>query len=71
MLNAGEKQQLLLSCAAAGDVRQVYWYVNDRFLRAAPASVRLFFRPPTGEVKISCADDHGRTTDVRVLVRAL
>ena len=71
VLNAGEKQQLLLSCAAAGDVRQVYWYVNDRFLQAAPASARLFFRPPTGEVKISCADDHGRTTDVRVLVRAM
>ena len=71
VLSAGEKQQLLLSCAAAGDVRQVYWYVNDRFLRAAPAAARLFFRPPTGEVKISCADDHGRTTDVRVLVRAM
>ena len=71
VLNAGEKQQLLLSCAAAGDVRQVYWYVNDQFLQAAPAAARLFFRPPPGEVKISCADDHGRTTDVRVLVRAL
>ena len=71
VLNAGEKQQLLLSCAAAGDVRQVYWYVNDRFLRAAPAAARLFFSPPPGEVKISCADDHGRTTDVRVLVRTL
>ena len=71
VLNAGEKQQLLLSCAAAGDVRQVYWYVNDRFLRAAPAAARLFFSPPPGEVKISCADDHGRTTDVRVLVRTM
>ncbi|WP_223651068.1 penicillin-binding protein 1C [Hymenobacter psoromatis] len=71
VLDAHEKQQLLLSCAAAGDVRQVYWYVNDQFLQAAPASARLFFRPPPGEVKISCADDHGRTTDVRVLVRAM
>ncbi|MEJ7660383.1 MAG: hypothetical protein WKG07_12580 [Hymenobacter sp.] len=43
MLNAGEKQQLLLSCAAAGDVRQVYWYVNDRFLQAAPAAGAAVF----------------------------
>jgi len=71
VLDAAEKQQLLLSCAAAGEVRQVYWYVNDRFLRAAPATARVFFRPPPGEVKISCADDHGRTVDVRVLVREL
>jgi len=71
VLAAGEKQQLLLSCAAAGEVRQVYWYVNDQFLKAAPATARVFFRPPPGEVKISCADDHGRTVNVRVLVREM
>jgi penicillin-binding protein 1C len=71
VLNASEQQQLLLSCAATGEVRQVYWYVNDQFLKAAPATARVFFRPPPGEVKISCADDHGRTVDVRVLVREL
>jgi penicillin-binding protein 1C len=71
VLNAAEKQQLLLSCAAAAEVRQVYWYVNDQFLQAAKATERIFFRPPTGQVKISCADDHGRNVDVRVLVRQL
>ncbi|MGI4823478.1 MAG: penicillin-binding protein 1C [Janthinobacterium lividum] len=71
VLNAAEKQQLLLSCAAAAEVRQVYWYVNDQFLQAAKATERVFFRPPTGQVKISCADDHGRNVDVRVLVRQL
>jgi penicillin-binding protein 1C len=71
VLDAADRQQLLLSCAAAGEVRQVYWYVNDQFLRAAKATERVFFRPPTGEVKISCADDHGRNVDVRVLVRQL
>ena len=71
VLNATEKQQLLLSCAAAGEVRQVYWYVNDQFLQAAPATARVFFRPPPGEVKISCADDHGRTVNIRLLVKEL
>jgi penicillin-binding protein 1C len=71
VLDGTEKQQLLLSCAAAGEVRQVYWYVNDQFLRAAKATERVFFQPPPGEVKISCADDHGRNVDVRVLVREL
>ena len=71
VLDAAEKQQLLLTCAATAEVRQVYWYVNDRFLRAAPATERVFFRPPPGEIKVSCADDHGRNVDVRVLVREL
>jgi penicillin-binding protein 1C len=71
VLSTADQQQLLLSCAAAGEVRQVYWYVNDQFLRVAKASERVFFRPPVGEVKVSCADDHGRTVEVRVLVRTM
>ncbi len=71
VLNRGEKQQLLLSCAAGSEVRQVFWYVNDRFLRAAPATARVFFRPPSGAVKISCADDHGRNVDIELQVAEL
>ena len=71
ILNRGEKQQMLLSCAAGSDVRQVFWYVNDQFLRAAPATERVFFRPPSGAVKISCADDHGRNVDIRLQVAEL
>ncbi|MBJ6108421.1 penicillin-binding protein 1C [Hymenobacter sp. BT523] len=68
VLNRGEKQQMLLSCAAGSEVRQVFWYVNDRFLRAAAATERVFFRPPSGPVKISCADDHGRNVDIELQV---
>ena len=68
LLNRTENQQLLLSCAAGSEVRQVFWYVNDHFLRAAAATERVFFRPPTGSVKISCADDHGRNVDIQLQV---
>ncbi|GAA3988410.1 penicillin-binding protein 1C [Hymenobacter antarcticus] len=71
VLNRGEKQQMLLSCAAGSEVRQVFWYVNDRFLRAAKATERVFFRPPSGAVKISCADDHGRNVDIQLQVAEL
>ncbi|WP_426060640.1 penicillin-binding protein 1C [Hymenobacter sp. B1770] len=68
LLNRSEKQQLLLSCAAGSEVRQVFWYVNDQFLRAAAATERVFFQPPSGSVKISCADDHGRNVDIQLQV---
>lgn len=68
VLNRHEQQQLLLSCTTDNEVRQVYWYVNDKFLRAAAATERVFFKPPPGPLKISCADDHGRNTDVLVTV---
>jgi penicillin-binding protein 1C len=68
VLNRHEQQQLLLSCTTDNEVRQVYWYVNDKFLRAAAATERVFFKPLPGPLKISCADDHGRNTDVLVTV---
>ena len=71
VLNARERPQLLLSCTTDSEVRQVYWYVNDQFLRAAAATERVFFRPTPGPLKISCADDHGRNTDVLVTVSEL
>ncbi|WP_310396254.1 penicillin-binding protein 1C [Hymenobacter sp.] len=71
VLDRGEQQQLLLSCAAGSEVRQVFWYVNDRFLRVAAATERVFFRPPRGSVKISCADDHGRNVDIQLQVAEL
>ncbi|MCC2547787.1 penicillin-binding protein 1C [Hymenobacter sp. BT175] len=71
VLSRGEKQLLLLSCTTNNEVRQVYWYVNDEFLQAAAATERVFFRPGPGHLKISCADDHGRNTDVRVTVSEL
>ncbi|WP_240731472.1 penicillin-binding protein 1C [Hymenobacter radiodurans] len=71
VLNRGEGQQLLLSCTTDSEVRQVYWYVNDEFLRAASATERVFFRPSAGPLKISCADDHGRNTDIQITVTEL
>ncbi|AHJ96284.1 penicillin-binding protein 1C [Hymenobacter swuensis] len=71
VLNRREQQQLLLSCTTDNEVRQVHWYINDQFLRTAKATERVFFRPSAGPLKISCADDHGRNTDVLVTVTEL
>ncbi|GAA4372506.1 penicillin-binding protein 1C [Hymenobacter koreensis] len=71
VLDARDSQQLQLRCAAANDVRQVYWYANDQFVRAAAPTEAVFIRPAAGVLKISCADDHGRNTNVQVLVERL
>jgi penicillin-binding protein 1C len=60
--------QVLLSCAADPAARRVYWYLNDRFLRTAKPTERVFCRPPRGWNKISCADDQGRHSDQWVQV---
>ncbi len=69
-INPHRPQQLQLSCQTENEVRQVYWYVNDRLYRKAAPTEAVFFQPQAGPVKISCADDKGRNTNIRILVRA-
>lgn len=62
--------QIQLACQAANDVRAVYWYVNDRLIRKATPTEGVFIKPRPGVLKISCADDRGRHSDIRVVVKA-
>ena len=63
--------QLALACNADNEVKEVYWYVNDKFYRAAGVHDKVFFTPQEGDIKISCADDKGRNTNVSVKVTYL
>lgn len=62
--------EIQLSCQAANDVGAVYWYVNDRLVRKASPTEGVFIKPRPGVLKISCADDRGRSSDIRVVVKA-
>lgn len=68
-LEAGGASQVQLLCQAGQDVGYVTWFVNDRVLEKARPSQPVFFVPPAGVVKISCADDKGRNTDRVVFVK--
>ncbi len=61
--------ELLLSCQTDNGVKKVYWYINDQLYKAAGAAEKVFFKPVLGPVKVSCSDDKGRNTDVRIVVR--
>ncbi|MEO5673711.1 MAG: penicillin-binding protein 1C [Chitinophagales bacterium] len=63
--------QLLLACNAHNEVKEVYWYVNDIFYRSAGCHDKIFITPGAGVVKVSCADDKGRNSDVKVKVTLL
>ncbi len=64
-----EAQKLQLSCAAANDVHKVYWYINDKFFATADAGSKLFFNATSPLMKISCSDDKGRNTDIRIQIQ--
>ena len=60
---------LQLACQAPNDVQTVYWYLNDKLFRKAKPTEAVFFKPRPGVWTIACADDRGRNTSIRIMVK--
>lgn len=69
LIDKDHPEPLQLSCDVTSDVKNVYWYINNRFLKQTDARSKEFFMPNEGTVKISCTDDKGRNSDVWVKVK--
>ncbi len=67
-INAKNPAQLALTCQAENDVRTVYWYLNDKLLRRAAPTEAVFFQPRPSRLKIACADDRGRHSELVIAV---
>ncbi len=68
LIDFASPTELMLACQTENDVKKVYWYINDRFYQEADAQKPLFFLPEKGLVKISCSDDKGRNTNIKIRV---
>lgn len=68
-IDKNNPEPLQLVAATAGDVSRVYWYINNRFFKAAATGTKTFFVPDEGSVKISCTDDKGRNRDIWIRVK--
>jgi penicillin-binding protein 1C len=71
LLDREDEAELKLSCQVTADVKQVHWYINDHYYSSVGPDEDLFFTPPEGTVKISCSDDQGRNSDIKIDVSYL
>jgi len=69
ILDKNDTQKLMLNAQVRNDVKEIYWYINDKLLRKSKPNTPIFFAPNAGKTKISCSDDKGRNTDIVVKVR--
>lgn len=68
-INAKHPVEMELGCLAANDVQTVFWYLNDKLYRRAKPTEAVFFQPRLGTLKVSCADDKGRSNDIRIVIK--
>ena len=62
------KQQLALRASSGLDVSEHFWYVDDEFQGKRTAGQTLFLSVRDGEHVVSCIDNKGRLTSVRIRV---
>ena len=62
-------EQIQLLCQPANDVKEVFWYVNDKLVARSDPHTGVFVRLPLGKIKISCSDDKGRNTDIAISLK--
>jgi penicillin-binding protein 1C len=62
-------QKICLEAAASNDVHKLYWFVDGKLTGTARPGERLFYPPETGEHRIVCQDDQGRSSGVRLVVK--
>ncbi|APG27274.1 penicillin-binding protein 1C [Syntrophotalea acetylenivorans] len=55
-----DREQIPFSAVADGDVRQLYWFVDDRFVGTSKAGETFFWSPVSGSFTVRVVDDHGR-----------
>ena len=65
------KQKLALRATSGLDVSNHYWYLDDAFRGIRRAGETLFLSIPDGEHLVTCMDDMGRLSSVRIRVHRL
>lgn len=63
------EQKFQLACTTGTDVEKVYWYINDKYYAMANSGQKIFFSASTPLVKISCTDDKGRNSSIKITVK--
>jgi penicillin-binding protein 1C len=64
-----EENQLMLRSHSLSGTGRVNWFINDEFFCNAESGKSVFFSPPAGKVKISCAAEQGLSSDIEISVR--
>jgi len=53
------------------DAREVYWFLDEKFLGKARSSEPFFWEPKPGDYVVRVVDDHGRADSRDITVTAV
>lgn len=68
-VDSADHEKVMLACNAANDVKNIYWYVGGKLYARSEASKPVFIEAMPGITDITCSDDKGRNSVIRVKIR--
>ncbi len=68
---AGKKQKLLLKSNCLNGTKAIYWYLDNKLLQKATPTQSVYILAPAGNHIITCIDDRGRSSKIKIKVSVL
>jgi penicillin-binding protein 1C len=66
-----QSQKLALQATAGLDVKEIAWYLNDRYIGRKNSTEKLFVALSGGDHTVTCMDDKGRVSKVHITVKVV
>ncbi len=68
-LEKSGNQELMLLATSNTDVKELFWYVNEKYFGKTKLGEKLFFKPQNGLNSILCIDDKGGESSLKIKVK--
>ena len=69
LIEENSNQKILLQAVSELTVTKHYWFVNGKHYKNCKTGEKIFFNPNEGENIITCVDDKGRETTIKINVK--
>lgn len=69
VIEKNNPSEIVLQAASESRIRVHFWYINGVFYRKAVAGEKIFFRPRNMLTKITCTDELGRSSHIKLKVK--
>ncbi len=68
-LEEDAKQKIMLLATSNAEVKEMFWYINNKFFGKTKLGEKLFFEPIKGVNRILCIDDKGGERSIKIKVK--
>lgn len=63
-----DHQKISFSASVSSEVKEIYWFVDGKFLGSVKPGENFFYYPRRGKHRVVCQDDKGRSSEIIIKI---